>query len=114
VAPGTDAVAPGTDALPPGTDALPPGTDAAAPPTCADQYALVAAYIPCFETATECGFNANTGGGDCATLCLAFGGICLGAFDNPNCPGMECMMNIGAGDDCFTDRGTELCVCSHP
>lgn len=83
------------------------------PKTCDDIYSTASGYILCQETATSCEFNANTPNGNCQTLCTSFSGqTCLGAHDNPDTAGQECNANLGAGDDCSTNRGTEICVCS--
>ncbi|RMH36625.1 MAG: hypothetical protein D6689_22145 [Deltaproteobacteria bacterium] len=85
--------------------------DAARAP-CDATYGAAPAYVLCQQTATTCAFNAQTAGGTCGDACAAYGGACLGAFDNENGPGQECAPI--AADDCTTPRETEICVCTRP
>jgi hypothetical protein len=90
-----------------------PGSSSAGPsPSCDELYGGAPGYILCMESDSECRFNATTGGGDCNMMCAQFLGTCIEAFDNPNDPGDECDIVRPNSDDCNTDRGTELCVCS--
>ncbi len=91
-------------------DASPP--DALVLPACDDTYGQALEYLLCIEDDTTCEFNARTGGGTCDEMCAQFGGVCLGAYDNVSDPGAECDRIVASGDDCFTPRNTEICVCS--
>lgn len=85
------------------------GRDAGRRSSCDDLYGSAPGYVYCAETAISCEFSANTNGGDCNDLCLSLGGICLEAYDNAD---PVCMRRPEFGDDCFTDRGNEICICS--
>ncbi len=83
------------------------------PPSCDELYGAAPDYILCMETERECHFNATTNG-HCHDMCMSLGGLCLGAFNNPNDPGDECMIIEPNTDTCSTVRGTEICVCNKP
>jgi hypothetical protein len=69
-----------------------PPVDAAAGEghACAAKYGGVPGYILCYETATECAFNAATELTSCTAVCAEKGGTCLDVIDNPNEVGTEC------------------------
>lgn len=77
-------------------------------PSCNELYDQAPGYLLCMETETECHFNANTNGGDCNMMCAAYLGKCIDAFDNSS----GCSIIRPDMDDCDTNRGTEICVCS--
>lgn len=86
-------------------------------PSCAELYGAAPQYIPCDETEDSCSFSAHTGSlrpNNCDSMCQAYGGTCMMAFDNYNAAGMECDVIEGSNDDCTSTRSTELCVCSKP
>jgi hypothetical protein len=84
------------------------GVDAGA--SCEDIFRSVDGWIPCWETATSCAFNATTRGASCETVCAMFGRGCVEAYDNPNDEGDECVATTAEGCG-HTGRGTELCEC---
>jgi len=83
--------------------------DASELPTCFDIYGAAPGYVLCEETLSTCEFNANTGGGNCDTMCQSYGGACLEAFDNID---PVCERRGYWGDDCSSNRGNEICVCT--
>lgn len=109
-APGIDAMTPQvTDAAAPQVDAPAPQVDApVGPPPCDELYGTVTDYVLCEELPDRCTFNARTNGGNCNTLCAAFGGACITAFDND--PGAPCVAN--QEDGCGFNADDEICVCS--
>ncbi|MCX4241058.1 hypothetical protein [Paraliomyxa miuraensis] len=76
-------------------------------PSCDELYGTAPGYELCMETEDECHFNADTAGGNCFDMCASLGGTCLDAFDNST----ACVI-LSFGDDCFTNRTNEICVCN--
>ena len=106
-----DAPAPTIDAATPLPDAA-PLPDAPPPPTCDQLYGGAPEYILCDEQPDTCEFNARTDGGDCNEMCQDFGGTCVMAYDNQTGNGLDCIRVEATGDDCTTNRTTEICVCT--
>lgn len=82
------------------------------PATCDELYGDSLEYMLCDEQPSTCEFNVRTNGGNCNQLCSAYGGTCVAAYDNTSDPGAECARIEASGDDCTTNRSTEICVCS--
>ena len=79
------------------------------PSGCEERFGSVPDFILCQETASTCSFNAFTDGGTCDQMCRSQGSRCVGALDNHNDEGVECIP-IGR-DTCQTPRTTEICIC---
>ncbi|MFH1808562.1 MAG: LamG domain-containing protein [Pseudomonadota bacterium] len=79
------------------------------PQSCAALFGRAPDYVLCQEDAQSCGFNVTTAGSNCDDWCQRLGSICLDAIDNLS--GCELYVN---DDDCSTNRGSEICVCSRP
>ena len=86
-----------------------PGSSSGSPPpSCDELYGAAPGYLLCMETPDECHFAAATNGGNCNAMCSMFQGTCIDAFDNS----AGCTVLVPNLDDCTTNRGTEICVCS--
>lgn len=103
------------DAGPGEADAGPAGEEDAGfdagPPVvpCETLYGEAAGYVLCADTPSTCEFTASTAAYEpatCRTVCAAFGGECLQAFDD------QAACEVMGEDDCDTVRSTEVCVCS--
>jgi hypothetical protein len=80
---------------------------------CAVKYGEVPGFILCYETATECAFNAVTEFTSCTAVCAAAGGTCLDVIDNPNEVGEECEIApepLPVSCDSSTFE-TMICIC---
>jgi len=84
--------------------------DAAA--RCRARYGLAFGFVLCESDATSCSFNAEITGRDCNIICAQFGGVCLGAWDNSNNTGEECLKAQSTPVPCDDVKETNICVCS--
>ena len=94
-------------------DAASPVPDAAPTLTsCNELYGAAPEYVLCQQLDLTCEFNVLTNGGNCNQMCANFGGSCVAAYDNDTGPDLDCVRKEASGDDCTTNRNTEICICT--
>ena len=79
---------------------------------CTAKYGQQNGYQLCFETPTECGFEAAKNGvASCIDVCRAFGGQCLRGLGNDSSD--PCTPTSEPPDGCSrTAQFDDICVCS--
>lgn len=79
------------------------------PPSCTAKYGKAPGFVLCGETASSCVFYflESGGGAACNSVCQAFGGSCIGAWEDT---GANCQE--GATYTCSTLMVDGICVCS--
>ena len=84
------------------------GPDADPSELCTARYGGASGFLLCRATSTECEFYAVTNESSCDAFCTAFGGACIGSYDegSPSCTAAT------TDQACIPLHTDQICVCT--